>query len=128
MRPAKINDRSVIGHFEADLVFNKGSMSSNVLTAIDRKKVVMQYSLKMKAKDQWRLLKKKKKALKLGVKSVTFDNGTEFTLHYTLTEQHMIDTYFCDPGKPWQKGSIENFNGLLRHRIPFEVDPKEINQ
>ena len=37
MRPAKINDRSVIGHFEADLVFNKGSMSSNVLTAIDRK-------------------------------------------------------------------------------------------
>ena len=48
----------------------------------------------MKAKDQWRLLKVLKKALKLGVKSVTFDNGTEFTLHYTLTEQHMIDTYF----------------------------------
>ena len=42
-------------------------------------------------------------------------------LHYIipLTEQHMIDTYFCDPGKPWQKGSIENFNGL-RHRIPLK--------
>jgi len=78
----------------------------------------MQYSLK------WRLLK----GLKLGVKSVTFDNVTEFTLHHTLTEQHMIDTYFCDPEKPWQKGSIENFNGLLRYRIPFEVKPEKINQ
>ena len=128
MRPAKINDRSVIGHFEADLVFNKGSMSSNVLTAIDRKS---RYAILIKneSKRSMEVIEGlKKKALKLGVKSVTFDNGTEFTLHYTLTEQHMIDTYFCDPGKPWQKGSIENFNGLLRHRIPFEVDPKEINQ
>jgi IS30 family transposase len=47
-------------------------------------------------------------------RSLTFDNGTEFALHYRLTEQLGIDTFFCDPHAPWQKGGIENAIGRMR--------------
>ena len=56
--------------------------------------------------------------------SCTFDNGTEFSAHYELKKP----TYFCDPHSPWQKGSVENMNGLLRKYIPFSLDPKLITQ
>lgn len=128
MRSDQANMRSEIGHFEADLVFNKGSMSLNILTAVDRKS---RYAIMVKnnSKKSMEVIEGlKKRAYDHGAKSVTFDNGPEFTLHHTLTTDLAIDTYFCDPGKPWQKGSVENFNGLLRHRIPFETDPEGISQ
>jgi IS30 family transposase len=62
----------------------------------------------------------------LDVKSITFDNGSEFADHWRLKEELGIDTYFCDPGAPWQKGSIENLNGMLRRFFPFKVSAEEI--
>ena len=59
--------------------------------------------------------------------SATFDNGIEFMRHTKLHE-HGIDTYFCDPGAPWQKGSVEHLNGMIRRFIPFRVNYEEISQ
>ena len=55
-------------------------------------------------------------------KSVAFDNGTEFALHYRLTEKLAVRTYFCDPHAPWQKGGVENAIGRLRRRLPHKTD------
>ena len=99
MRSDKANMRSEIGHFEADLVFNKGSMSLNVLTAVDRKS---RYAIMVKnnSKKSMEVIEGlKKRAYDHGAKSVTFDNGTEFTLHHTLTADLAIETYFCEDRK-----------------------------
>ena len=56
--------------------------------------------------------------------SITFDNGTEFAHHTELG----VDTYFCDPGKPWQKGAIENVNGILRRYIDYRVSAESVTQ
>lgn len=54
--------------------------------------------------------------------SITFDNGTEFALHYKLREPLAIKTFFCDPYSPWQKGGVENAIGRLRRRLPRKTD------
>lgn len=127
-RPAEIASRMTGGHFEADLVFNKGSMSSNILTAIERKSRFT-ILLKNETKQSMEVIDGlEKRAQDLRIQSITFDNGSEFARHEILSKKHKISTYFCDPGKPWQKGSIEHFNGMLRRRIPFEVSPGDISQ
>ena len=55
-------------------------------------------------------------------RSLTFDNGTEFALHYRLRERLGLPTFFCDPHAPWQKGGIENAIGRLRRRLPRQAD------
>ncbi len=62
-------------------------------------------------------------------KSMTFDRGTEFANHQELG----IDTYFCDPGSPWQKGSVENMNGrirklILKHTKPYFLKQKDLDR
>jgi IS30 family transposase len=59
------------------------------------------------------------------VKSITFDNGSEFAEHSKLNKRN-IKTYFCDPGKPYQKGSVENLNGVIRRYLPFEFHANQI--
>lgn len=58
------------------------------------------------------------------LKSMTFDRGTEFANHYELP----ADTYFCDPGSPWQKGAVENMNGRIRTLLPKHVRPQLLKQ
>jgi IS30 family transposase len=55
-------------------------------------------------------------------KTLTFDNGTEFALHHTLRQPLGVDTFFCDPHAPWQKGGIENAIGRLRRRLPRKTN------
>jgi len=50
--------------------------------------------------------------------TITFDNGSEFTLHRNLTQSLAIETFFCDPHSPWQRGTIENTNGIIRRDMP----------
>ena len=54
--------------------------------------------------------------------TLTFDNGTEFALHYKLTHALGLSTYFCDPHAPWQKGGIENAIGRMRRTLPRKTD------
>ena len=127
-RPLGLADRQSDGHFEADLVFNKGSMSKNILTLIDRKSRLVTL-IKNETKNSALVIGGiLKHVARLAIKNITFDNGSEFTLHTKLRNQHAIGTFFCDPGSPWQKGSIEQFNGMLRRHIPFKVAPEAISQ
>jgi len=60
------------------------------------------------------------------VKSITFDNGTENTKHVELKNDYNLQTYFCDPYCSWQKGKVENLNGLIRQYLPRSINMKEI--
>lgn len=128
-RPDNINNRSEVGHYECDLVFNNGSQSKNVCTLIERvtRKATLIRNEDKRSSTVIGALIEHIKTHKLIVKSITFDNGSEFSEHVKLREIG-IDTYFCDPGAPWQKGGIENLNGLLRRFLPFKMGADEITQ
>ena len=59
--------------------------------------------------------------------TITFDNGTENVKHKKLIKEHNIKTYFCDPYSSWQKGSVENINGLIRQYLPRKTNLKNIS-
>ena len=123
-RPALANDRRQMGHWEADLMlfarYGQAVLTlherSSRLTAVVRQPnkaaAPVAYTLRQ-------LLAPLPAALR---RTITFDNGTEFALHHSLREPLGIQTFFCDPHAPWQKGGIENANGRLRRRLPRKTD------
>lgn len=122
-RPASISRRVNAGHWEADLMlFSKYGQA--ILVAHERySRLLMLFKLTNKeskpvVSQLMNLLSCLPKPL---AKSVTFDNGTEFSEHYRLKELGM-KTYFCDVRSPWQKGGIENAIGRLRRPLPRKTD------
>ena len=128
-RPDSINDRSEVGHYECDLIFNNESQSKNICTLVERvtRNAILIRNENKRTDTVIGSLIEYIKANKRVFKSITFDNGSEFSEHVKLREMG-IDTYFCDPGAPWQKGGIENLNGLLRRYLPFKMKANEITQ
>lgn len=126
-RPQEINERKAPGHYEGDLIFNEGSMSKNVLTLIDRvtRESIMIFNESKHTNVVLGNLIKHIKETGVPILSITFDNGTEFAGHAELNKLG-IKTYFCDPGKPYQKGSIENLNGVTRRYLPFNLSASNI--
>jgi IS30 family transposase len=128
-RPDSINQRIELGHYECDLMFNSGSQSQNVCTLVER--VTRHATLILNESKHTKIvidaLIKHIKTTGMVVKSITFDNGSEFVDHTELNGLG-IATYFCDPGSPWQKGSIENLNGVSRRYLPFDMPYDEITQ
>ena len=61
-------------------------------------------------------------------RSITFDNGSEFARHQNLSQTLDMKTWFCDPHSPWQRGSIENANGVLRRDLPRKTDLADYSQ
>ena len=119
-RPQVINSREEFGHFEGDLTFNRGSQSINITTIVERKS---RLTLLVKNDSKRSAVVVAGMFNKLGLlnpevcKSITFDNGTEFT-HHSILKKHMkMDTYFCDPSSPWQKGQVEKTNAMLHRYI-----------
>jgi IS30 family transposase len=115
-RPAEVANRAVPGNFEGDLTFFYGNKSANLTVLTDRSS---RYTMLIKNKSKHSNLVIDgimKKIMGLPIKSITFDNGTEFALHKRLLDEMGIATYFCDPGSPWQKGSVENSINRL-HRF-----------
>lgn len=125
-RPNHIAQRDEPGHFEADLFFNKGNMSANSLTLVERKSRMI-LLVKHNSKKSDPIIGSVGRSVGSFAKSVTFDNGKEFAMHYKLNPNG-IKTFFCDPGKPWQKGSVEHANGLLRRFVPFKLPAYLIKQ
>ena len=122
-RPDTINERIEFGHYEGDLMFNQGSQSVNILTLVERtsRMVIL---VKHDTKHSAPIMDSIRERIGTTALSCTFDNGSEFAQHYTLG----IPTFFCDPASPWQKGSVENMNGLARPYVPFAMDPHSVTQ
>lgn len=127
-RPDNANTRSELGHLEGDLVFHSGSQSSNILTVIDRKSRMVVLIKNDSKKTNVVMESVTQAAHELNAKTITFDNGTEFVGHKKLTEQCGIKTFFCRAGAPWEKGSVENMNKMIRRFLPFKLQAQTITQ
>jgi transposase, IS30 family len=123
-RPKQAENRSTAGHWEADLMaFSR--YRQNVLVVHERKSRLLcieRVSSKQAQGVSDRLIARFKALPKTLRRSLTFDNGTEFALHYRLGEQIGLRTFFCDPHAPWQKGGIENAIGRMRRSLPRKSD------
>ncbi|MFM2112328.1 MAG: hypothetical protein RLZZ271_988 [Pseudomonadota bacterium] len=118
-RPAHVEQRKRIGHWEGDTVIGAAHQQA-VLTLVERKSGFAQIvKVSHKSADLVsQAIEDKLKPLAARVKTLTVDNGKEFAYHQMVDQTLGIQTYFADPYSSWQRGSNENFNGLLRQYIP----------
>lgn len=122
-RPASVEDRAVPGHWEGDLI--SGSNNSHIATLVERhSRYVMLVKVKGKETETVisALIKHAHKLPTELYKSLTWDRGKEMADHQRFTLATDIDVYFCDPQSPWQRGSNENTNRLLRQYFPKGTD------
>ena len=122
-RPAEVEDRAVPGHWEGDLLV--GSKHTKIATLVERQtRYVM--LVKMPADDSKSIVDALARAVqKLPSelrRSLTWDRGSEMHEHKRFTVATDVQVYFCDPHSPWQRGSNENTNGLLRQYFPKGTD------
>ncbi len=128
-RPAAVEDRAVPGHWEGDLLF--GCINTQIATLVERHtRYVM--LVKVAGKDTETvvnaLIKNARKMPQELYKSLTWDRGHEMADHKRFTLATDIRVYFCDPHSPWQRGSNENTNGLLRQYFPKGIDISNYSQ
>ncbi len=128
-RPPAVEDRAVPGHWEGDLII--GSRNSQIATLVERQtRYVM--LVRVPSKDTKTvinaLIKHAHKLPRELYKSLTWDRGKEMADHKRFSLDTDIKVYFCDPRSPWQRGSNENTNGLLRQYFPKGMDLSNIHQ
>jgi len=128
-RPSQVDDRAVPGHWEGDLLF--GSKNSQIATLVERQtRYVM--LVKVGGKDTQTvinaLIKNARRLPQELYKSLTWDRGKEMADHQRFTLATDIKVYFCDPHNPWQRGTNENTNGLLRQYFPKGMDLSAFSQ
>jgi IS30 family transposase len=128
-RPAEAEDRALPGHWEGDLLF--GSNNSQIATLVERHtRYVM--LVRVNSKDTETvinaLIKQAHKLPRELYKSLTWDRGKEMADHQRFSLATDIKVYFCDPQHPWQRGSNENTNGLLRQYFPKGMDLTDVHQ
>ncbi len=128
-RPASVEERALPGHWEGDLII--GSNNSQIATLVERHtRYVM--LVRVKSKDTKTvinaLIKHAHKLPRELYKSLTWDRGKEMADHQRFSLDTDVKVYFCDPQSPWQRGSNENTNGLLRQYFPKGMDLSNVNQ
>src|SRR5450755_2247334 len=128
-RPAEVEDRAVPGHWEGDLL--RGARNSHVATLVERHSCFCML-VKVPGKDTATVvaaLSQHVRGLPATLRrSLTWDRGLEMAQHKNFTTATDVKVYFCDPQSPWQRGSNENTNGLLRQYLPKTADLSAYSQ
>jgi IS30 family transposase len=123
-RPKEINERQEFGHWESDSIVSKKSKPA-LLVQVERSSRLIRITKvdNTGAEETEEAIKLQIKTLSpTYFKSITFDNGSEGANHWKLMVEHNLDTYHCDPYCSWQKGTVENSNGLIRRYFPKGTD------
>jgi transposase, IS30 family len=132
-RPAEVADRSVPGHWEGDLILGKGHKSA--LGTLVERKTRWLFLVPLKNKDAESVRKSFAKTIRRLPrrlrKTMTYDQGKEMSEHQLFTKGTKVKVFFAHPGSPWERGTCENTNGLIRQFFPKGTDfnkvpPKEI--
>ena len=131
VRPEEVELRTRLGHFEGDLLL--GSIHSPGAVGVLYERTSRRVSLiKLERRDAYSAYQGFAGVLRkmpVGVcLTMTYDQGSEMAEHERITEATGIKVYFCDPHSPWQRGGVENTNGLLRQYLPKGMDMSEVTQ
>jgi IS30 family transposase len=128
-RPKEVADRSVAGHWEGDLIMGKAHKSA--LGVIVERKTRAVILVPLKAKDAYSVRDAFEKELvtlpEQMKRSMTYDNGKEMSQHKLFTANTKMQVFFCHPNSPWERGTCENTNGLIRQYFPKGTDFSKVS-
>jgi transposase, IS30 family len=129
-RPEEINNRTVPGHWEGDLIIGKDHKSAlSVIVERQTRYVLIDRLISYTASDVRMSIEKRLKKLEPElVKSLTYDQGKEMAEHEILARRIKMKVYFCHPHSPWEKGTCENTNFLIRDMLEGETDFRNLSQ
>lgn len=128
-RPAEAQDRAIPGHWEGDLLF--GGLHSHIATLVERRSRYVML-VKVAGKDSQSVISALTRHVqqlpKSLMRTLTWDRGSEMAMHRKFSIATDVQVYFCDPSSPWQRGTNENTNGLLRQYFPKGASLKDVSQ
>lgn len=131
-RPAEVDDRAVPGHWEGDLIIGTRDGHSHIGTMVER---TSRFVMLLHLPDDRRaetvrnaIARKIQRLPDALVRTLTWDQGSEMADHAHSTVDTGVAVYFCDPHSPWQRGTAENTNGLLRQYFPRGADYSALSE